>query len=353
MEKIKVIIFYNQLFHYRIPIWNILAQKCDLTVTYSEGGEVQIPDNVEFKVKYLPPIKKASRFVIQKENIRELAKHYDVVIAYGDIAWLKYSTLPWFNKQKVIFWTLGVSASYDSGYDANSTWDKIRCFFYKQADAMAFYTTHPIEKYSKMGIPRERMFEAPNTVAVCPIDTNVKRDSILFIGTLYRQKGIQYLLDAYKVNKDNPNIVPLNIVGKGPDFDYIADWIKENGMENFIFMRGAIYDNEEKAKYFEKAIACISPLQTGLSVLESMGYGVPFITVKDAITGGELFNVHNGVDGILMDNATELNEIIGDIFVHKEKYLEYGRKAKDFYDNNRTPQHMADGLWKAIQFVLK
>ncbi len=350
--KPKVIILYNQLFHYRIPVLNILARKCDLTVTYSEGKEVSVPENVEFKVIYLEPFFKSERFIIQRKNVRKLAKNYDVVIAYGDITWLKFSTLPWFNKQKIIFWTLGVSASYDSGYDANSTWDKLRAFFYRQADAMAFYTTHPIDKYEKMGIPREKMFEAPNTVAVEQIMEDINKDSILFIGTLYRQKGIQYLLDAYKQNKDNPNLVPLNIIGKGPDSEYISNWILENNMSNVIKMKGAIYDNAEKAKYFARAYACISPLQAGLSVLESMGYGVPFVTIKSAITGGELFNIHHGIDGITMDDISELPGIVADIFDNKQKYIEYGEKAKEYYITYRKPEHMADGLWKAIQYVI-
>lgn len=348
----KVIIFYNRIFHYRIPVWNILSKYCDLTVTYSEGDEITIPEDITFKVKYLKPYNKSKRFVIQKANIRKIAKDYDVVIAYGDIAWLKFSTLPWFNKTKVIFWTLGVSASYDSGYDKKSTWDKIRAFFYRQADAMAFYTTYPIDKYEKMGIPRERMFEAPNTVAVVPISEKIQKDSLLFIGTLYRQKGIQYLLDAYKANKDNPNLVPLNIIGKGPDSAYIANWIKENNLEDVIKMHGAIYNNNEKANFFVRSYACISPLQAGLSVLESMGYGVPFITIKDAITGGELFNIHNGIDGVTMNSIHELNDVIADVFDNKQKYLDYGIKAKEFYDRYRKPEHMAEGLWKAIQYVL-
>lgn len=350
--KPKVLILYNQLFHYRIPVWNILAEKCELTVTYTTGGEIAVPNSVNFQVMYLPAIKKANRFVIQKADIRKLSKQYDVVIAYGDIAWLKFSTLPWFNKQKVIFWTLGVSASYDSGYDKKSTWDTIRAFFYKQANAMAFYTSYPIDKYEKMGIPRERMFEAPNTVAVESVDSGIEKDSLLFIGTLYRQKGIQYLLDAYKSNKDNPNLVPLYIIGKGPDSDIISNWIRENDLQDLIRMKGAIYDNAEKAKYFARAYACISPLQAGLSVLESMGYGVPFITIRDAITGGEVFNIHNGIDGVLMDSVDQLSDVVADIFNNKQKYLDYGIKAKSFYDNNRKPEHMAAGLWSAIQYVL-
>lgn len=351
--KPKVIIFYNKLFHYRIPIWNILSEYCDLTVTYSCGGEISIPENVKFKVRYLEPYDDSKRFVIQKANIRKIAKEYDVAIAYGDIAWLKYSTLPWFNKTKVIFWTIGVSASYDSKFDQKTSWDKIRVFFYKKADALAFYTTYPFEKYTKMGIPRDKMFEAPNTVAVEQINENPLKDSLLFIGTLYRQKGIQHLLDAYKINRDNPNLVPLNIIGKGPDEEYIAQWIKENNMEEHIKMCGAIYDNKEKAEYFARSYACISPLQAGLSVLESMGYGVPFITVKDAITGGEVFNIHNGEDGVTMSSVEELKDVIADIFNNKQKYLDYGIKAQEYYKKYRKPEDMANGLWKAIQYVLK
>lgn len=353
MEKPKVLILYNKIFHYRIPIWNILAEKCDLTVAYSHGSA---PDNsmgVRFRILHLPSKTIFKRFVIQKARIRQLVKDYDVVIAYGDISWIKYSTLPWFNTTKVIFWTLGVSASYSLGYDKRKTWDKVRAFFYKKADALAFYTQYPIEKYAQMGFEREKMFEVPNTVAVYPNTVKPIKDSILFIGTLYRQKGIQYLLDAYLSNKDNPSAIPLNIIGQGEDYDYIDSWIKSNKMEHLVKLRGAIYNHSEKSVYFERAYACISPLQAGLSVLESMGYGVPFITTKNAITGGEIFNIHNQHDGILMDSPDELTLIIADIFNNRQKYQQLGVNAREYYNMNRTPEHMANGLWNAISYVMK
>lgn len=350
--KPRVLILYNKLFHYRIPIWNILAEKCDLTVAYSQGTAPDESVEVKFKILYLPSRTFLKRFVIQNDRIRKIVKDYDVVIAYGDISWIKYSTLPWFNNVKIIFWTLGVSASYDLGYDQRKSWDKIRAFFYKRADALAFYTQYPIEKYAQMGFSREKMFEVPNTVAVYPNKVQPIKDSILFIGTLYRQKGIQYLLDAYLANKDNPNAVLLNIIGQGEDFDYINEWIKANKMERLIKLRGPIYAHTEKSKYFERAYACISPLQAGLSVLESMGYGVPFITTSNAITGGEIFNIHNQVDGILMESPEDLNQIVKDIFDHRIKYLEMGARAQEYYNANRTPYHMAQGLWDAVQYVL-
>lgn len=353
MEKPRVIVLYNKIFHYRIPVWNLLAEKCDLTVTYSDG-DGKVPDGLtcKFQIMYLP-YRKIGKFIVQKANIRNLAKNYDVVVAYGDIAWLKYSTLPWLNKTKVVYHTLGVSASYNKGYDSHHEWDKVRKFFYSKADALAFYTTYPIDKYAEMGIPREKMFEAPNTVEVHPVDEFTEKDSLLFIGTLYRQKGLQSLLDAYLNLRGIEKLPKLRIIGKGPDSDIISQWIKNNHMEGLIEMMGAIYDIDTKAHYFGKAFACISPQQAGLSVLESMGYGVPFVTSKNAITGGELQNIHNGIDGVIMDDENQLSEIIKDIANHREKYIEMGEKAQQYYNENRTPKHMADGLWNAICYALE
>lgn len=348
----KVLILYNQLFHYRIPVWNELATKCDLTVAYSIGDGM-VPEGmpVKFKILHLPVKTIAKRFVIQTGNIRKLTKEYDVIIAYGDIAWLKYSTLPWFNKSKVVYHTLGVSASYNKGFDEKKGWDRIRAFFYRQASALAFYTDYPIAKYEKFGIPKERMFVAPNTVSVHPVKETVVKDSLLVIGTLYRQKGLQLLLDVYAALKDKIKLPQLFIIGKGPDYEEIKKWIEDNNMTGLIHLEGPIYDIDKKAKYFARALACVSPKQAGLTVLESMGYGVPFITSAGAITGGEIFNIHNNVDGIVMENESELLKVVEDIALNTEKYILMGQKAKEFYDNNRTVKHMANGLWDAVQYA--
>lgn len=353
INRPKVIILYNKLFHYRIPVWNELAKFCDLTVTYSEG-DGKVPDGmaVDFKIIHLPAWS-IKGLVVQKANIRKLCRNYDAVIAYGNIAWLKFSTLPWFNKTPIIYHTIGVSASYGKGFDEHKEWDKIRSFFYSKADALAFYTDYPIAKYEALGIQQEKMFVAPNTVAVAPVSDKENKDTLLVIGTLYREKGIQSLLNVYKELRPTCNLPLLNIIGRGPDYDAINQWIQDNDMQDLIVLRGAIYDIDEKAKYFAQALACISPKQAGLTVLESMGYGVPFVSSKDAITGGELLNIHDGVDGVIMKTETELADVVRDIANNPDKYISMGKKAKEFYDNNRTPKHMAQGFWDAIQYVIK
>lgn len=355
LEKKKVLILYNNLFHYRIPIFNLLADKCELTVAFSIGSNTK--EAVNFKVKELP-ILKFKRFVVHKDNVYKLCQNFDVVIAYGDIAWLKLSTLSFYKKRnfKIVFWSPGVSASYDKKFDSVTKWDSIRDFFYKKADALIFYTDYPIKKYINRGFRADRLFVAPNTVKVCNNLENkkVKKDSLLFIGTLYMQKGILSLLENYKEAYDNnPEILPLNIIGGGDELEKVNNWIIENKLTNKIFLRGPIFDLTEKSLYFNRAFACISPVQAGLSVLESMGYGVAFITMNDAITGGERLNIQNGTNGVLLEDTSQLKDLILDITDHSEKYLEMGKNAFKYYNNSHKPEDMANGLFKAIEFVLK
>lgn len=353
IQRPRVLILYNKLFHYRIPVWEILNQWCDLTVCYSLG-EVKDYSHLPFRVEHLPLCySRGERFNIQKENLIRKSRQYDVVIIYGDISWLKYSLLPLFTRTPVIVWSLGVSATYNKAFDANTKWDRVRKFFFNLCDAMVFYTDYPIRKYAAMGVREEKMFEAPNTVEVHPVEQPVQRDSILFIGTLYRAKGLQTLLDSYLQLRHQPGLPPLNIIGKGPDYDAVKQWITDNGMDEHIHLCGAIYDIDEKARYFARALACISPTQAGLSVLESMGYGVPFVTTRGAITGGEIFNIHHNLDGILMDDESQLTDVIRDISTNPHRYITMGYQARRFYDDCRRPEHMAGGLWKAIQYVLQ
>lgn len=349
-KKLKVLILHNYIMHYRVPVLNILAQKCDLTFAYCLG---EAQEGCDFNLLRLPTISFCNRLYIQKDDIRKLASNYDVVVTYGSITWPKFATLPWFNSQKTVIWSLGVSAGYNKPYDQDKRLDWLRKFIFERADAVVFYSDCPVEKYARLGIDKEKMFVAPNTVEVCPSSTasEEQKDSILFIGTLYRQKGINVLLAAYGQLRHLDCLPKLKIVGKGPDYDYIKSWIEENEMQHLIELCGAVYDPLIKSKYFAEALACISPLQAGLAVLESMGYGVPFVTTKSAITGGELFNIEDGVTGVLMSSVDSLVSVVQDIAENRKKFIDMGIKARTYYLEHRTPECMADGLWKAICYA--
>ena len=119
-----------------------------------------------------------------------------------------------------------------------------------------------------------------------------------------------------------------------------------------IVLTGAIFDDAALGRYFAAAIACVSPKQAGLTVLKSMGCGVPYITRRDAITGGELFNIEHGVNGVLYERPEELKNVILDLTEHPETYMLYGSRARAYYEANRRPEQMAQGFFQAVQYAL-
>lgn len=349
----KVLIIYNKCWSYRQPIFELIGEKFDLTVGYSLGKAPEKNEN--YKVLNLP-INKFGRFVIHKDNLVRLSSNYDVVIAYGDISWLSLIRLAFVRKRnfKLLYWTIGVRASYRNKFNDKTIWDRLRFYIYNSADALLLYSKVPLPRYKNNGWDIKKIFIANNTVKVESLEeVSTKRNRLLFIGTLYKEKGIELLLNSYKrVANSNSSMNELHIIGGGDGLEYVKNFISTNNLTEKIVAHGPIYDESLLKIHFSKTLACISPNQAGLSVLKSMGYGVPFITHKDAITGGELYNIENNVNGVIYEDSENLFDILIDINQNASKYLHLGKNAKLHYENCRKPSDMARGITDAISFVL-
>jgi glycosyltransferase involved in cell wall biosynthesis len=355
MKGKKVIIIYNKVWSYRISIFDILNQHYDLTVAYSDPSFVGKKFN--FKTIYTPGINVGPLF-FHKSNLKKLAAQYDVVIAISNARWLSLMLLSLGKRKfKYILWGIGVSASYENKLDSKTTWDRVRFFFARKADAILFYSSYPIAKYIRNGIDPGKLFVANNTVAIDEsfnlAETENSKADFLFIGTLYPQKGIDILLNTYiKLNETTP-LPDLHIIGAGPMEATLRNMIESNKLQNKVILHGAIYDQKILATFFSKSLVCISPTQAGLSVLMSMGYGVPFLTSADAITGGEIFNIKNGENGFIYDGTDQdLQKTITWIINNRDSVLTMGREAKKHYEDHRKPTDMANAIINAIEYTL-
>ena len=352
----KLLIVYNKVWPYREDIFNIINLHFDLTVAYSDP-QFQ-GKQFAFKTIYTPG-KWRGPFFIHDKALHPLCAGYDAVLAINEIRSLSIMRLGLIFRRKysLTFWGIGVSASYSNKFDSEKRWDATRFYLANRAESVVFYSDYPVEKYVSAGLDRKKLFVANNTVRVSnKLDPSPKKDALLFVGTLYKQKGIGVLLDAYlNLKKATGEGIPiLNIIGEGPERSFIEQWIKENNMGGKIFLHGAIYDAEILMSFYEKSIACISPNQAGLSVLTTMGYATAFVTEKDAITGGEIFNIKDMQNGIIYEGGTEaLTEKLIWINNNKQEVIEMGKRAKRHYDQSRKPEQMANSLIEAVEYALK
>lgn len=357
MKKIKprLLRLTNCIMHYNIPTYNLLNEHYDLTVAHY--GKKVNEDQVSFNQIILSP-KNIGPFIYFKENIYEIAKQYDAVIALGDLHFLPYMLLGLRGNRKfsLTLWGIGISASYDKKFDEDRSLDWIRFRIMDKADSLVFYSDYPIDRYIEHGVKKEKLFVAQNTVSINErIEIPANKRYFLFVGTLYKAKKIYDLLDAYLLafNK-NDSIAHLVIVGDGDERQNIERWIVENKLQDKIRLLGAVFDVVALCEIYKYAIASVSPGQAGLSVLSSMAYGVPFITTHDAITGGERLNIIHGFNGLFYDGKIEsLAEILKILSNDIEKVREMSQNAQNYYFKYRTIDKMVNGLIDSINYALK
>jgi len=353
--KPKLLRLTNTIMHYSIPVNNMLCEYFDVTVAHY--GKIYESKDVKFKQIILTPITKGT-FTYFKENIYKLCMQYDSVIALSDLHVLPFVTLGLRKKRSfsLTFYGIGVSASYNKKFDNDKKLDKIRFWLTKKADSNVFYSKYPLQKYIKAGFDKKSLFVANNTIYISEkIDIPCKKKYFLFVGTLYKEKKIYELLEAYEIflEKDRMPRFPLLIIGDGEERINIENWIQKKEYQDYILLKGAIYDQIILKSYYQNAIATISPGQAGLSVLNSFAYGVPFITAKNAITGGEIFNIKDNYNGFLYSgDTTELANIMMDLANNQKKVYILSRNAQNFYFESCNINQMVAGLSNSIEYAL-
>lgn len=357
MEKTKVLYISEVLSSYNDPIYEIINNHVDLTFAWIKKQEVK---ETKYKTFQFPHWKIG--WLVFHRGLRKVINQYDIVIISPHLRFPRTCLLPFFpHKPKLISWSIGLHVSYKKKYNLSKKPDFKDIVFQmiqNHCDACIYYMPQPIDYWKKYSnIDERKYFVAHNTVKVADFENlpSIKeRNKFLFVGTLYQQKGVGELIEAYSIAKKKESHLPnLYIVGKGPEMDIICDLIKEKGLSDSVVMTGAIYDENVLKEYFLTSLLCISPKQAGLSVQKSLGYGVPFVTRPDAITGGERFDVHDKKTGFFYQTVEELAEIMLNAAVNPEEIERISIAARNYYLTEASPEIMAQGALDAIDYVMK
>ena len=344
----KVIVLQGSLLSYRESIFNLLANKYDLTLGFMH--ENKLNKNI-FRIYKIPFIKFGTIFLPTLKFINEL-KAYDTIILMPDLHYLNFCLLPfYFRDKKVISWSIGMRASYKLPYDLNRKKTLLDYVFRRilnECDSNIFYYKWPLEFWGD-SIEKKRVFIAPNTLFITDKTKKLffERKNLLFLGSLKMGKGILELLKVFKETEINQKY-KLVLIGDGELKNQIEDYIIENKLQHRVQLINGIYDLEKLKNYFDEALVCISPMQAGLSVIMSFGFGVPFLTLKNSITGGERLNIENNKNGILFEDIKHLKYILNNIENKEEELIDMGKQAKKYYQNNLNINLMFKGFENAI-----
>ena len=347
MNKKNVLIIQQIIPHYRIPIFNKLTESINLTIAAESFDN---PDKYKFEHKRIVLIQ-IGPFVRIKDFSALKLGSYDAVIFLFNIRFINLwqTLLNFFRSYKLIVWGIGVSS--EEGFDKNHRFDGIRFLAAKLTDALLFYSNYPLDIYAKKGgIKTSKMFVAQNTLA---LESKLFKDDkkyFLFVGTLKKYKKLDKLIQVYSLaRKNDPNLADLHIIGDGDYKNQLVKQINILGLTEKVVLHGSITDTVKLESYYKKAIASVSPAQAGLSVLQSLSMGVPFITNFDSITGGERLNIINDYNGYLVKSDEELIEKLCFLSNDRDHALKLGENAYYYFINECSVDKMVAGFISVLE----
>lgn len=283
---------------YRVPFFDLLASHCEGGMSLFAGqarpkemiagGTTRLARHVEAKNVHLFD---GSFYLCYQKNFIQWLEDWnpDALIVEANPRYLATpSAVKWMHARgrKVIGWGLGSPSPLRRGVG-------VRSRFIHQFDAMISYSQRGAEEYAALGVPREKIFVAHNSVSPAPERPDgrpqtIDHATILFVGRLQARKRVDFLLRACAELGTNPRLL---IVGDGPERTLLESLAKE--IYPSVEFIGAKHGAELKP-YFEQADLFVLPGTGGLAVQEAMSHGLPVIVAKGDGTQDDLVRENNG-----------------------------------------------------------
>jgi glycosyltransferase involved in cell wall biosynthesis len=340
----KILLIYTELLDYRIPIFKEIGSIYNLTITHS--GVKKTHNNQGFEEIVLP-VKKWLYFRYQKGLIKKIRKgNYDAIIYFADIAWLSTVIGLYICPKKIrrVTWGLWLTK--------NSLVNRLRFYIAKYADSNIFYNNTAAQDFRKMGVQKDHIEVANNTVFVDFPERVVKskRDSILVVGSFNKRKNNDVVIAAFnRISYIIKKTIRLVFVGDGEDKERIIEVAKKQKYNGRIEFHSHESNTAILDGYYSKAICAVNYGQAGLSILQSFGHGVPFVTMRNAISGGEIENIIHGFNGFLVEpEQASLEDYLLKLCSNTEYAAELGANALNYYKEHANVKVMVSGFQRAI-----
>ncbi len=171
-----------------------------------------------------------------------------------------------------------------------------------------------------------------------------KKITILYVGRLSKQKGLNNLIEPIKALKQKSNIpFQLNIVGDGPEKKQLIQKFKQNKLDDIVKFSGWINKAELIKQYQSASIFLFPSLSEGMpnAILEAMASGLPIIATK--VAGNEEL-VRNNENGYLVpiNNSKILTDKLIDLIECPNKMREMGKRSRHIAKTEYTWEYMAN-----------
>lgn len=192
--------------------------------------------------------------------------------------------------------------------------------------------------------------------ALRKLNLDIKKRYIGFVGSLEKWQGIEYLLYTMKAIRNNHPNVCLLIIGSGSEYQFIAQFIKNNNLINNVLLISSV-SYEEVPYYINSCEFCFaykSKLKTGISALKFYEYLACEKPIIASRVGGTRFIEAYGLGELVEQDSAESLIKVTEKWINKpkEEIKEIGRKGRAFVVQNHSWKLVSDKLERLFSEVL-
>jgi glycosyltransferase involved in cell wall biosynthesis len=166
----------------------------------------------------------------------------------------------------------------------------------------------------------------------------------LYCGSLYREKRIDYLLEAARYIAEGTPGFRLLIIGAGPESDLV---LRAGESHDCIRYVGPVF-GRARAVYFRMAEVVLNPGLVGLGILDSFAAGLPLITTVEARHSPEIAYLVDGENGLILSaDSRAFGAAVGQLLADPERLGKMRRGAR-IAGERYTLENMVENMKRGI-----
>ena len=217
--------------------------------------------------------------------------------------------------------------------------------------------------HSECSVPNEKLVYLPqhaddiaDGVDLTTIENGCM--DIVFTGNVGESQNMDQIIDAVKLLADLKDFI-IHVVGSGSVLKQTQERVKKEGLsEKIIFYGKRPY--KEMVDFYRLADACLLTLsnktQTGLTVPGKLqGYMAAGKPIIASINGDAADIIREANCGICIpaDDVQALADALRDFICNRENYIECGKRARKYYEENFTLKRHIDALNKQLYAMVE
>jgi len=180
--------------------------------------------------------------------------------------------------------------------------DRVRNIMRRLADTVIVYTETEVTELRRLSpgldvvAAQNALYSQPELQSVGSADAAT---DFLCVGRLNPSKKPLLLLDAFHLAEHGlPGDIRLVFVGDGPLRESLEETARSAGLTDRVLVVGHVSSLDELRDMYARAVASVSPGYAGLSLLQSLGFGVPMLIARDEPHAPEIEAAIDGQNAI-------------------------------------------------------